>query len=138
MKPYLHAIRAGMMALVFVSAGLAGCSPEVLPPSGPHPALMADQIKIYQNEPAKYEVLGTLEVPVTAEMKWDDRGDSTPGFLAFKSKAAALGANGVLLMVDQKLYDLKVGAGFDRVYYLVPLRREPRTAFATAIFVVKE
>jgi hypothetical protein len=49
-----------------------------------------------------------------------------------------MGANGVLLMVDEKWYNVMVGAGFDGVYYLVPLRKQPRTAVAAAIFVHKE
>jgi hypothetical protein len=127
---YLLAILSGI--------AIAGCSPEVLPPSGTHAPITAEKVKIYQKQPSKYELLGTIEVPVTPEMKWDEKGDSTPGFLALKAKAAALGANGMLLMADAKLYDVMVGAGFNDTYYLVPLRRDPRTAVAQAIFVIKE
>jgi hypothetical protein len=130
--------RIGLTPLIWVAAVLAGCAPTVLPPSGPHAALATEQVKIYQNQPAKYELLGTIEVPVTAEMKWDEHADSTAGFLALKAKAGALGANGILLKVDENLYDIWVGAGFNGSYYLVPLRREPKTALAAAIYVIKE
>jgi len=130
--------RTGFLALS-CAAVLAGCGgPEVLPPSGSHPITLPAQVKIYQNQPAKYELLGTINVPVTAAMKWDDRGDSTAGFEALQAKAAAMGANGVLLKADQGLYDIEIGAGFKGTYYLVPLKKEPRTAMASAIFVLKE
>jgi hypothetical protein len=129
----------GLAAIIGCAAVLAGCSgPEVLPPSGAHPVALPAQVKIYQKQPAKYELLGTINVPVTAAMKWDDRGDSTAGFEALQAKAAALGANGVLLKADQGLYDIEIGAGFKGTYYLVPLKKEPRTAVASAIFVLKE
>jgi hypothetical protein len=130
-------IRLSVLAMACLATAIAACS-EVLPPSGPHPIIAADQVKIYENQPAKYELLGAIEVPVTAEMKWDERGDSAPGFRALQAKAAALGANGVLLLADAQKYDTKVGAGLNGRYYLVPLRREPRTACATAIFVINE
>ena len=140
MKPRMQLTfrpRTTLMALS-CAAFLAGCAPEVLPPSGTHPIALPAQVKIYQKQPAKYELLGTINVPVTAAMKWDDRGDSTAGFEALQAKAAAMGANGVLLKADQGLYDIEIGAGFKGTYYLVPLKKEPRTAMAQAIFVLKE
>src|SRR6185312_17181827 len=104
-----------MLALLFGMA-LACCSPEVLPPSGPHPALDSDQVKIFQKPPAKYELLGTIKVPVTPEMKWDERGDSTPGFDALKARAAAMGANGILLNIPQNQFDTHVGVGYKGTY----------------------
>jgi hypothetical protein len=130
--------RISLAAIIGGAALLAACAPEVLPPSGTHPVALPAQVKIYQNQPAKYELLGTINVPVTAEMKWDDRGDSTAGFEALLAKAAALGANGVLLKAEEGLYDIQVGAGYKGTYYLVPLKKEPRTAMASAIFVLKE
>jgi hypothetical protein len=131
--------RAGLAALIGCAALLAGCSsPEVLPASGPHPVTLPVQVIIYQKQPMKYELLGTVNVPVTAEMKWDDRGDSTAGFEALQAKAAALGANGVLLMADHSLYDIEIGAGYKGTYYLVPVKKEPRTAIAQAIFVLEK
>jgi hypothetical protein len=126
------------MVLAAVAANLAGCAPEVVPTTGPHPPLPVEQVKFYSQPPMKYEILGTIEVPVTPEMKWDSKGDSTTGGKALKTKAGALGANGVLLQADMGKYDEMVGVGFDGKYYLVPLRREPRTAIATAIYVIQE
>jgi len=140
MKPRAQSIfrrRGVLLALTCTMAAFAGCS-EVVPTSGPHPALTMDQVKIYQKPPAKYEMLGTIEVPVTPEMKWDERGDSTKGFEALLTKAGAKGANGILLEADDKLHDTMVGVGYKGTYYLVPLRREPRTAVVSTIFVVED
>ena len=141
MKPRMNPIsrvRTSLFGLATLAALVAGCSgPEVLPP-GSHTPSLPVQVKIYQNQPAKYELLATINVPVTADMKWDERGDSTKGFEALQAKAAALGANGVLLMADKGLYDTLVGAGFKDKYYLVPMHKEPRVAVASAIFVLKE
>ena len=76
---------------LFAGVAIVGCSPEILPSSGPHPALSSDQVKIFQNPPKKYEMLGIMKIPVTPEMKWDERGDSTAGFEALKSGAAGFG-----------------------------------------------
>jgi len=129
--------RLTCLVLACTALALAACSEQV-PVSGPHPPLSPDQVKIFQAAPQKYEMLGTVEVPVTPEMKWDEKGDSTAGFNALKAKAAALGANGLLLTADQKLYDVGVGAGYNGTFYTVPLRYQPRTAVASAIFVLKE
>jgi len=49
-----------------------------------------------------------------------------------------MGANGLLLTADPKLYDIGVGVGYNGTFYNVPLRYQPRTAIASAIFVLKE
>jgi hypothetical protein len=127
-------------ALAFLTAAglLAACSPQVLPPSGPHPVLAANQVQIYQAQPKKYELLGTLLMPITPDMKWDERGDCSIGFEALKAKAAAQGANGVLLSSTPGSYDLSVGAGYQGKFYLVPMKNEPRTAVVQAIFVLEQ
>jgi hypothetical protein len=145
-KRQLFAGMSILTAMIFVF----GCESEVLPNSGNHPPLQPDQVKIYQKQPKKYEELGMIEVPTTAEMRWDQRGDSTAGFEALKAKAAAMGANGVLLVdpnrhVDKDLDpnraegNAAVTAGYKGKFYQVPLRAgTPPTAVAQAIYVLKE
>jgi len=121
----------------FLATGclLYACAPKVLTPSGPPPPPSPQTVKIYQEQPGKYELLGDISLAVTPEMKWDERGDSTAGFEALKAKAAAMGGNGLLLKSAQGNYDTSVGAGYNGKYYLVPLKREPRTVFGQAIYV---
>jgi hypothetical protein len=111
-----------------------GCS-EVVPTTS-HPAGDPAQVKIYTMAPfTKYEKLGLVTVAVTPEMKWDEKGDSTKGFEALFGKAAAMGGNAVLLQVDAGQYDTMVGAGYKGMFYNVPLRRNPKTIVAQALFV---
>ncbi len=125
-------VLTGTLAII-----LAGCAPQVLPPSQ-HAPVAAGQVKLYQKQPAKYEALGTISVPVTPEMKWDERGDSTPGFEALKAKAAAMGANGLLFVGQPGTYDVLATVGYRGEFYQVPVKREPKSAVAQAIFVINE
>jgi hypothetical protein len=125
-------VLAGMMSL------LAACSPQVLPPSGSHPLTPWERVLIYQKEPAKYELIGEISLPVTPDMRWDEHGDSTPGFEALKNRASAMGGNGVLLKAKDGKNDYVVGAGYRGVFYQVPMRREPHSVVASAIYMLEE
>jgi len=116
---------------------LGGCAPEVLPPSQ-HAPINATQVKLYSKQPTKYEALGRITVAVTPEMKWDDRGESTAGFDALKAKAAAMGANGVLLVAEPGTFDALATTGYHGQWYQVPVKLNPKAAIAQAIFVVSE
>ena len=78
---------------------LGGCAskPEIVPSSGPRTPTSASQVKIYEKQPKKYEMLGTVTVTREEGAKWDEKGDANAAFDTAKSKAAALGANGLLL-----------------------------------------
>ena len=126
------------LLLAVATLMISGCTKEV-PPTQHAPTNPAT-VKLYQKKPQRFEVLGTVMVPVTPAMKWDDRGDSTAGFEALKSKAAALGANGLLFVIeDHSKYDIEVTAGYKGEYYQIPLKLQPvRTAMAEAIYVIKD
>lgn len=118
---------------------LAGCaSHEVVPSKGPHAPTAPRQVKLYQGPPQRYEELGLVSVEILPNMKWDEQGEARAAFDAMKAKAAALGANGLLLTVDPSKWDVKVIAGYDNTFYKVPLRLTPKTAMAQAIFVIDE
>lgn len=122
-----------------VLAGLiAGCAPEVVPASGPRPALSPSVVKIYQTAPRKYEKHGLVEVPVTGEVRWDANGSATAGFERLKAQAANKGANGILLTIEPKDFTVMVTASHNGTFYQVPVRENPRTAVAEAIFVIEE
>jgi len=138
-----------MFGFVLLVAG--GCGSKVLPNSGNHPPLKPSDVKIYQKQPKEYEELGTITVKASQEMHWDQRGDSTKGFQAMIDQAAAMGANGVLLIdpdAKKKPKDIdpnadygnaQVTAGYKGMFYQVPLRPGiPPTAVGQAIYVVKE
>ena len=127
---------AGFWVVLMVGT-MAGCGPEALPPTQ-HAPLSPDQVKIYPKAPARYEKMSMITVPVTPQIRWDEKGESTPGFEAMKSQAAAMGANGVLLAPEPGTYDLMVTVGYKGTWYQVPAKRDPKAVVARAIYVVQE
>src|SRR5687767_12486072 len=123
------------MALAVI---VTGCASEVVPSSGPRPPTDPSSVTIYQKEPQRYEILGPVAVPVGGDVRWDNRGDAAAGFDRLKSQAAAIGANGILLVGDDPQMT-KVLAGYKGAYYQVPVRPgKPDAAVARAIYVLKE
>src|SRR5262245_29125404 len=118
---------------------IAGCaSSEVVPASGPRAAVQPSVVKIYQTPPKKYEKHGLVEVSVTGEVSWSEKGDATAGFERLKAQAANKGANGILLSIDKKDFTIAVTAAHNGTFYQVPIRENPRTAVAEAIYVIEE
>jgi hypothetical protein len=116
-----------------------GCkSHEVVPSSGKRAPTRAQDVKIYQKHPQKYERLGVVSVPVTPEIRFDEKGEANLGFDRLKQQAAARGANGILLVLADGGNDAMGTVGYHGTFYQVPLRSKPRTAMAEAIFVIEE
>jgi hypothetical protein len=135
-------IRYQVFPIVTMAFLLSACAskPEILPSSGPHSPTTADQVEIYQKEPKRYEKLGGVSVSRDEGAVWDDRGDATVGFDLLKRKAAALGANGLLLKAEEgKDEHRKILAGYHGEYYQVPVSTStPPHGMAQAIFVRAE
>src|SRR3954464_15869614 len=106
-----------LLATMLVSA--CASKPQVLPSTGPHAPTSPDQIKFYEKAPKKYEKLGQVTVSREEGATWDERGDATTGFDILKRKAAALGANGLLMTED--VGDHRITAGYHGTYYQVPI-----------------
>jgi len=111
-----------------------GCAPTVVPASShaaSHPSLVA----LYQDPPSRYEDLGIIKTDGT--FVWDQVGQMQGVIEELKAKAAALGANGLLLQVPE--YRLKATGTYNEEHYQIPIDRTPvRAAMATAIFVHKK
>ena len=85
----------------------------------------------------EFDSLGTVEVPVGGDVRWDRNGDATPGFEKLKAAAAARGANGILLKPGGSDVE-SVVAGYRGKFYPVPVRRgTPSVAVAPAIYVIE-
>jgi hypothetical protein len=99
-------------------------------------ATTPDQVRIYEKQPAEYEQLGTIEVEITPDMKLDENGAADKAYMALLQKAAAKGANGLLLWSPPGTYDIVVHAGYGKEWHQVPVKVKPtKTAIAQAIFV---
>ena len=124
-------VLSGLVSVAFL---LCGCESSSAPKhTGP---LTAADVKIYKDTPSnEYKDLGPVTLPTGGEVTWDERGDSTRGFQLLKEKVAKMGANGILLKIDQSEYDMQVLAADSGTYYQVPLKRNPRTVIVHAILV---
>jgi hypothetical protein len=125
-------------AFLLVSVVVGCTSDAVVPSAAPRPATLPEQVRIYQDEPTHYERLGLIEMPLTAEMKWDEHGEAVAAVDALKARAAALGGNGLLLMVDSPQQAYVATVGYHGTFYQVPMRGEPRRAVAQAIYVMDD
>src|SRR5690242_519081 len=90
---------AALAAIAF-AALCAGCSSTVAPATS-HPRISGDQVQIYADPPRRYEVLGTLKVPIGGNARWDKNGNADAAFDELKSSAGALGGNGILLQAPE-------------------------------------
>jgi hypothetical protein len=124
-------ILSGLLAVAFL---IAGCETQSAPKhTGP---LTAADVVIYKDKPStEFKDLGPVTLPTGGEVTWGDKGDSTRGFQILREKVAAMGANGILLKIDQSEYDLTVLAAEKGTYYTVPLKANPRTVIVHAISV---
>jgi hypothetical protein len=121
---------------LFAGLNLGGCaSPRVLPATS-HMATTPDKVRIYQKPPSEYEQLGTIELPITGDLKLDENGAADKAYAALLQQAAAKGANGLLLWSPPGTYDIVVHAANGKETHQVPVRTKPaKTAIAQAIFV---
>jgi hypothetical protein len=138
-----------MLSMAALVAALAGCTSSSNSNASqmsktPRPPISPDLVTFYRTPPAKCDTVGLIKVPVTPELRWDERGDATAGFQILRSKAAAMGANGVLLKVPESEYERQVTAGYmsggKTDWYTVSLRGKPgeATAVAQAIYVYNQ
>jgi hypothetical protein len=128
------------LALLTMSV-IAGCGPRytVVAGSGPREPVPVETVIIYQEFPRKFERLGTLEVVITPSLALNARGHADAMFVELKTRAAKLGADGVLLAIDDlKRFDYLVLAGYYSRFYYVSMRDKPQTAIAEAIHVVEQ
>jgi hypothetical protein len=128
-----------VMTLLFPLGGCAS-KPEVVPSSGARQPTSAGQVKIYGKQPQKYEMLGTVTVTREEGARWDEKGDANAAFDAAKAKAAALGANGLLLSAAAGEYQYHATAGYHGKFYQVPVRGRQGAAVGVmqAIYVLEE
>lgn len=126
---------ARVLVVAFLSLMLIGCASTIVPSSGPRMPTAPSSVALYQDPPSKYEELGIIKTDGT--FVWDQVGQMQGVIDELKVKAAALGANGLLLQVPE--YRLKATGTYNEEHYQVPIdRTQKRNAMATAIFVLKK
>ena len=131
-------VLSSVLAILILIVGGCASKPEVVPSSGTRAATSAQQVKIYQKAPQRYEMLGKLTVTRDEGARWDQRGDANAAFDNARAKAAALGANGLLLAANPGESDALATAGYHGTFYQVPIKGRPPVGMFQAIYVLEE
>jgi hypothetical protein len=122
---------AGLMLLL-----LASCESEILP-TQVHTATTPAMVKVYQDPPKRYEVLGTVSMAATAENPWEDHADVDAGIELLKVGAAKIGANGMLL--KHPAHKDMLSCKYLGKTRSISIERTPqRTVYAQPIYVIEE
>ena len=124
------------MAMVAAACGCAA-KREIVPSSGPRSPTSPEQVRFYQKQPLRYEILGTVTASKEEGAQWDDMGNANEAFDLLKAKAAELGANGLLLDPEVVPRDGRATLGYHNTFYQVAVRGKlgSASAVAQAIYV---
>lgn len=138
----MTALRA--LLLVVVLAGLAGCASTSKVMLGPaRPPVPAESVRVYVAPPTRFEEIARLETE--SPIGFGTPGQTDSAIARLRREAAALGANGVLLLgVDtvRPPVGVSVGTGIVRrhvgVFGSVGVPTSQRRAVGVAIWVVED
>jgi len=98
------------------------------------PAINSNEVKIYLDPPTKYESIGIIEV--SSEVVFSRQAAQDKAMNLLKSKAAKIGANGILLTNSGSQSSETVGFYSNGIYY--GGSNSELTAQGRAIYVVQE
>jgi len=133
--------RLPAIALLLVLAGCASTHRVML--GQPRPAIAPEQVQVYVQPPARFEEIAQLETE--SAIGFGTAGQTDSAIARLRREAAALGANGVLLVgVDsvRPPVGVSVGTGVVRsrvgVFGSVGVPTQQRRAVGIAIHVIEE
>jgi len=124
-RSLLSAIAPVVIMLAACASGSAIVTGKTRPPITP------EQVKIYLDPPAAYEVIGLVNA--SSDSGWTEQGSLDYAMEELKKQAAKLGANGVLLMSSGDRTSTIVGGQGTGYVYAVPI--VAKTVQGRAIFV---
>ena len=118
-------------AVIFLVTVLIGCATgSAIVTGSRRPPLNPNDVKIYLEPPASYEIVGLVEAESDVEFSTQAAMDRV--FDELKRQAARIGANGVLLTNTGS----KTGGAY--VIYNIIILDETKTAKGQAIYVFQE
>jgi hypothetical protein len=130
------------VAMALVVAAACGCAgrPEIVPSSGPRPPTDPQSVVIYPRQPPRYELLGTVAVEKDEGAWTDVMGNADEAFDLLRTKAAALGANGLLLDPAAVPHDRRATVGYHYQFYQLGIRgkADEASGVAHAIYVIRK
>ena len=128
------------VALAALPAAGGGCAnkAKVLTPTEKRPPATPESVTIYQKQPKKYELLGEVTATREEGARLDNMANANTAFDLLKTKAAALGANGLLIDPEVIQHDARAQVGYHDYFYRVAVRGSPgnATAVGQAIYVL--
>jgi len=116
---------ASLLLLIACASGssiVTGTTRTPLPP---------EQVKIYLEPPANFEVIGLVNA--SSDAGWTEQGSQDYAINELKTQAAKLGANGVLLIATGERTTTAVGGFGTGYFYAIPVTA--KTVQGKAIFV---
>lgn len=119
-----------LLALVVLAVGACASGSAIVTGNVRAP-IAPEQVKIYLEPPAEFEVIGLVNA--SSDAGWTEQDSQDYAVKELKSQAAKLGANGVLLVSSGDRTTTYIGGQGTGYFYAVPVTA--KTVQGKAIFV---
>jgi hypothetical protein len=124
--------RVALVLLAFAVATITACaSGSAIVTGNTRAPIASEQVKIYLEPPADFEVIGL--VSASSDAGWTEQGSVDYAIGELKNQAAKLGANGVLLVSSGDKTTTVIGGYGTGFLYAIPVTA--KTVQGKAIFV---
>jgi len=124
--------RSALLLLALAVLEIAACaSGSVIVTGNTRTSIAPEQVKIYPEPPAAFEVIGLVNA--SSDAGWTEQGSLDYAIEELKKQAAKLGANGVLLVSSGETTSTIVGGQGTGYVYAIPVTA--KTVQGKAIFV---
>ena len=118
--------------ILLIALSLVACaSGSVIVTGTERTPLDPNQVKLYLEAPANYEIIGIVNA--SSDAGWTEQGSQDYAVQELKKQAAKLGANGVLLETTGEKTSTIVGGSGTGSFYAIPVTA--KTVSGKAIFV---
>ena len=118
--------------ILLIALSLVACaSGSVIVTGTKRTPLDPNQVKLYLEAPANYEIIGIVNA--SSDAGWTEQGSQDYAVQELKKQAAKLGANGVLLETTGEKTSTIVGGSGTGSFYAIPVTA--KTVSGKAIFV---
>lgn len=125
-----HRFEVFLLALAVLAIGACASGSAIVTGNTRAPIAL-EQVKIYLDPPAEFEVIGL--VSASSDAGWTEQGSQDYAVKELKKQAAKLGANGVLLGSSGEKTTTAVGGYGTGYFYAIPVTA--KTVQGKAIFV---
>jgi hypothetical protein len=114
----LHRSALSFLALVVLLLGACASGSAIVTGNTRDP-IVPEQVKIYLDAPAVFEVVGLVNA--SSDAGWTEQGSQDYAIEELKKQAAKLGANGVLLVSSGEKTTTAIGGYSTGYFYAIPV-----------------